>query len=65
MKTKDKDNYKTYSRGEKRAPGSVMVLSAQGDNNFKEKPVVQWNKRGGNVRAIPYPARLSACVKNV
>ena len=53
-----------YSRGEKRAPGSEMVLSAQGDKNFKEKPVVQWNKRSGNVKAIFYPAKLSACVKD-
>lgn len=42
-----------------------MVLSAQGDKNFEEKPVVQWNKRSGNVRAISYPAKLSASVKDI
>lgn len=40
-----------------------MVLSAQGDKIFKEKLVVQWNKRNGNVRGISYPAKLSSCVK--
>lgn len=39
-----------YNLQTKGAPGSLMEISAQVDNNFKEKSEAKWNKGSDDLR---------------
>lgn len=39
--------------------------SDQGDKRLKEKSDVKWNKRSGEFRTRPYPAKLPICKREL